>query len=281
MFGLLAGIADSVGLDRLFRPQRAYLQRARAAQQDERSLVDLQPECPAERDPRALLEGCVHGDLRIRPVRTDEEIAAVADLQASSFQEPVWGPAFLESAALQSLRAEAMSTLQHAIKFCPRDAFCCLIAEAPEPSDSGASVAGVGHVAIAADPSVLKVIDLPSEPIADVGAGRPPFTQQTTYAYVSSMAVAENMRRKGLGSALLGALARVARCWGYREVYLHVYEDNEPAVKMYKACGFRVAYRGRPGGLLPGGRVKLLMRAVVGPDGSLTAPAEGDAADEA
>lgn len=70
-----------------------------------------------------------------------------------------------------------------------------------------------------------------------------------------SMAVHPAHRRRGIASALLGALAREARSRGARAAYLQVLIDNAPAQALYARHGFRRShgYRTRLAPPSPGG----------------------------
>ncbi|EFN55246.1 hypothetical protein CHLNCDRAFT_134568 [Chlorella variabilis] len=58
-------------------------------------------------------------------------------------------------------------------------------------------------------------------------------------AYVSNVVVAEAQRGRGLGRGLVGAAAELAReRWRAGKVYCHVEVGNEPALALYRACGF-------------------------------------------
>ena len=59
-----------------------------------------------------------------------------------------------------------------------------------------------------------------------------------SYAYVACMAVDERARRQGVAKALLSAAERAAARWRQNWVLLHVHTDNEPAVGLYRACGY-------------------------------------------
>jgi GNAT superfamily N-acetyltransferase len=62
---------------------------------------------------------------------------------------------------------------------------------------------------------------------------------------VDAVRVCENYRRRGLGTALVQALARWAGTEGGRRTYLEVLLENEPAVAAYTRLGYREAYRYR------------------------------------
>jgi ribosomal-protein-alanine N-acetyltransferase len=72
-------------------------------------------------------------------------------------------------------------------------------------------------------------------------------------AEVLTLAVAPELRRKGLGAALLARAAREARTGGAKRLLLEVAADNHPALSLYERAGFakvgaRKAYYDRQGG---------------------------------
>ena len=67
-----------------------------------------------------------------------------------------------------------------------------------------------------------------------------------TEADVQTIAVAPDVRRMGLGRALMHALLKAARAAGVREVFLEVRADNDGAQALYDSLGF-VGIGVRPG----------------------------------
>lgn len=68
---------------------------------------------------------------------------------------------------------------------------------------------------------------------------------------LAGMAVVPEARKSGVGSALMAQLLDEARARGERAMVLEVIEQNEPAVKLYEACGFTkvrrlTSHAGRP-----------------------------------
>lgn len=57
-----------------------------------------------------------------------------------------------------------------------------------------------------------------------------------------NVATHPDVRRRGIGRQMIHALARRARSLGAGRLYLQVVRDNEPAVSLYAACGFRHRY---------------------------------------
>ena len=60
------------------------------------------------------------------------------------------------------------------------------------------------------------------------------------YWWVSSLFVSASQRRKGIAQALLGAVLDDARAEGVQTVNLRVEKANEPALSLYRKCGFVV-----------------------------------------
>lgn len=58
-------------------------------------------------------------------------------------------------------------------------------------------------------------------------------------ANVTNIAVAQNLRKKGVGTGIVKALLREAEESGAERVYLEVRVGNEPARHLYEKCGFR------------------------------------------
>ena len=82
------------------------------------------------------------------------------------------------------------------------------------------------------------------------------------YAYLSSMAVEEGMRGKGVAKFMVQSIGRLAQAWQFNFVFLHVKAANTKAVRLYETVGFEEVSRRKVGGLV-GGEDQLLMRCVV------------------
>lgn len=79
--------------------------------------------------------------------------------------------------------------------------------------EDGGEIAGYGGVTVAADS-------------ADIG----------------NIAVAENYRNGGIGTAILNELCKRAKAGGAEKVFLEVRVSNSAAMKMYLKCGFAGVY---------------------------------------
>ena len=70
------------------------------------------------------------------------------------------------------------------------------------------------------------------------------------------MAVHDDFRGRGIGSALMDAMLDLADNWlGLRRLELTVYTDNAPAVRLYEKCGFTIEGTARQYALRAGTRV--------------------------
>ncbi len=58
------------------------------------------------------------------------------------------------------------------------------------------------------------------------------------YVYLSNLAVREDLRRRGIALALLIHAEQLVRSWQFKDMYLHVMEDNVEARKLYRKAGF-------------------------------------------
>ncbi|MEM8603750.1 MAG: GNAT family N-acetyltransferase [Cyanobacteria bacterium P01_H01_bin.121] len=67
-----------------------------------------------------------------------------------------------------------------------------------------------------------------------------PRRQKSSYLYVSNLAVQPASRRRGIARHLLAVCEQSARNWGFREIYLHVLEDNTYAQKLYTQAGYQL-----------------------------------------
>jgi ribosomal-protein-alanine N-acetyltransferase len=58
-------------------------------------------------------------------------------------------------------------------------------------------------------------------------------------AYIQTIEVAPDHRRQGIGNELLRHLEDSAQAIGAHSIWLHVDAENEPAIKLYEAHGYR------------------------------------------
>lgn len=60
------------------------------------------------------------------------------------------------------------------------------------------------------------------------------------YPYISNLAVSQSCRRQGVAKQLLLACEQTALDWGFREIYLHVLENNHQARQLYLKTGYQL-----------------------------------------
>ena len=85
---------------------------------------------------------------------------------------------------------------------------------------------------IASDPScdqVVGTIELTLRPISLLGKCLP---------YISNLAVSTDCRRQGVALKLLERCEQIVAHWGFREIWLHVLEDNLTAQHLYRKKGY-------------------------------------------
>jgi ribosomal protein S18 acetylase RimI-like enzyme len=95
-------------------------------------------------------------------------------------------------------------------------------------------------------------------PDAALPAPFPSFRPQRLY--VSNMAVAGSMRRRGVARALLASAEATAAAWGQAELWLHVDAANAGASALYAACGFTPAAEGQDPWWVPAVGRRVLLR---------------------
>ncbi|PSN18431.1 GNAT family N-acetyltransferase [filamentous cyanobacterium CCP5] len=74
-------------------------------------------------------------------------------------------------------------------------------------------------------------------------ACRQPYLWQVkehSYVYLSNLAVRSDRRRRGVARKLLATCETVAMDWGFKDIYLHVMEDNPQARRLYGKAGYQI-----------------------------------------
>jgi ribosomal protein S18 acetylase RimI-like enzyme len=61
-----------------------------------------------------------------------------------------------------------------------------------------------------------------------------------SFLYLSNLAVDQQYRRHGVASKLLISCENICQEWGYKDLYLHVLEDNHQARQLYFKLGYRM-----------------------------------------
>ncbi len=115
----------------------------------------------------------------------------------------------------------------------PGDAWYAAAFDGPVPESAPAVLEGAPR-------AVFASIALDGQTVA-VGRG----SMTGHWLGVDAIRVDSSYRRRGLGTALVQALARWSGPLGGRRTYLEVLEENAPALATYSRLGYREAYRYR------------------------------------
>ena len=63
--------------------------------------------------------------------------------------------------------------------------------------------------------------------------------KKENHPLISNLIVSKKMRRKGIAKSLTTRAEKIARSFGYREIYLFVNVENIPAIRLYKSRGYK------------------------------------------
>jgi GNAT superfamily N-acetyltransferase len=58
--------------------------------------------------------------------------------------------------------------------------------------------------------------------------------------YISNLAVHPEWRRRGVAAQLLRSSEQTSLKWGFRQIFLHVLENNQPALNLYRNLGYQL-----------------------------------------
>ncbi|WP_223280077.1 GNAT family N-acetyltransferase [Nostoc sp. PA-18-2419] len=153
---------------------------------------------------------CRHFQIRMA---TPADLVSVAQIIAESFhsQKGMWGWAFplLRLGIYEDLRHRIVSSASRHV---------CLVAL--DYTTSAHNLVGTVELGVRY-----------SDSWSQVGLGFP---------YLSNLAVHPNYRRHGVASELLNSCEKISQEWGFKDLYLHVLENNHQARQLYFKLGFRV-----------------------------------------
>ena len=170
---------------------------------------------PSHQKPVAVATTPSASQFQIRQC-TPADLAGVAEIIAESFhsRHGIWGWAF------PLLRLGIYEDLRHRLTACaPHHA--CLVAV--NTSDR-------------ANLDLVATVEL-SVRLGDCWT----YTgTRKSFAYLSNLAVNPQYRRQGAARALLTSCEKVAREWGFKDLYLHVLENNHQARQLYFKLGYRM-----------------------------------------
>jgi ribosomal protein S18 acetylase RimI-like enzyme len=164
-------------------------------------------------------------------------------MQTDGFHEPNFLP-FLDSTFKRFFAAEVLSEMNKKLKYNPEDRFVCLVAEDVSKINKYSNNSNGDEMNTPSAEAVVGVVEVSyineKEVLSSLEPGR------TGVTYIQSMAVDVKRRRQGVAAAMLTAAEQVAIEWSQQLAVLHVYQDNESAVKLYKKQGFEIIFQDAP-----------------------------------
>lgn len=150
-----------------------------------------------------------------------EDLTSLAEILADSFHSHQgilgWAQPLLRLGIYEDLRNRLRSSLPHHI---------CLVAV------RAANTAIEGCPRSAGDMAGTVEMTLRSTKLLARTTGR--------YPYLSNLAVRPTYRRQGVAKQLLLNCEQVALEWGFKDLYLHVLENNHQARQLYFNLGYRL-----------------------------------------
>lgn len=149
----------------------------------------------------------------IRPVEL-KELHSLAEVLAYSFYD---FPQLL-GWVYPLLKLSIYEDLRNRLRSHP-PLYCCLVASLATSAESEPIIVG----------TVELTVRFPSL-----------WIPEAQYPYIANLAVKNTYRRQGVGRKLLARCEQVAREWGYREIRLHVLENNHSAKQLYFSNGYQV-----------------------------------------
>ncbi|MCV3213688.1 GNAT family N-acetyltransferase [Plectonema radiosum NIES-515] len=141
------------------------------------------------------------------------DLTNVAEIITESFHSPngIWGWAFplLRLGIYEDLRHRLASPAPHHV--------CLVAVDTTAPTDN---LVGIVELGVRFGDSWTQI-------------GK-------SFPYLSNLAVHPRYRRLGAASELLKACEKVALLWGFKDLYLHVLENNHQARQLYFNAGYQV-----------------------------------------
>ena len=169
------------------------------------------------------------GDLLIRVAHL-EDISKLAEILTHSFHPPegltAWFYPLLKLGISEDLRHRVRYRTVHEV---------CLVASKTVANGEREQIVGTVELAIRSH-SFSFALSAPP------GTRSPSFWSSfdVGHPYISNLAVSSGHRRQGIARKLLLKCEQIALEWGFKELSLHVLENNREAKKLYFAQGYRV-----------------------------------------
>ncbi len=171
---------------------------------------------PSHRKPVTVAPTPITSQFQIR-LYTPADLPGVAQIIAESFhsRHGIWGWAF------PLLRLGIYEDLRHRLAS-PAPHHACLVAV---------------DTKMDATSNLVATVEL-SVRLADTWACTG--GTRKSFAYLSNLAVDPQYRRQGVARGLLNSCEKVTREWGFKDLYLHVLENNYQARQLYFKLGYRM-----------------------------------------
>lgn len=149
----------------------------------------------------------------IRPAQV-KDLTGMAEILADSFHPPTggmrWAYPLLRMGIYEDLRSRLRSTSPNQIS---------LVAISQATPQNLEYLAGTVEMALRSPPA---------------------WSKRNAYLYISNLAVRRSCRRQGVAHKLLLACGQTALKWGFKDIYLHVLENNHQARRLYLKAGYQV-----------------------------------------
>jgi GNAT superfamily N-acetyltransferase len=124
--------------------------------------------------------------------------------------------------------------------------YACLIATQPTSNSMGTSI-------YLTPATLVGTVEISLRFIPELGLG------DQACPYVSNLAVMHAHRQQGIAQKLLQNCEATICSWGFREVYLHVLENNHAALGLYRKLGYRIRHTDNHWGSLLFGQPRQLL----------------------
>lgn len=170
---------------------------------------------PSHQKPVAVATNPITSGFQIR-LCTAADLADVAQIIAESFhsRHGIWGWAF------PLLRLGIYEDLRHRLAQCAPHHACLVVVDTSDRANL----------------NLVATVEL-SVRLGDAWT----YTgTRKSFAYLSNLAVHPQYRRQGAARALLTSCEKVATDWGFKDLYLHVLENNHQARQLYFKLGYRM-----------------------------------------
>lgn len=172
----------------------------------------LTPYEPAPAGQDAVVVNASHVSIRAAQPR---DLTILAEMLTDSFHPPTgimrWAYPMLRLGIYEDLRNRLRSSVPH---------YACLVAVAAVSTPTGNREELAGTVELA---------------LRSTSSWQP---RAAVYPYISNLAVSKSCRRQGVAQQLLLTCERMSLEWGFKDLYLHVLENNHQARQLYLKAGY-------------------------------------------